>query len=64
MTEHSISDPAGDGHREHDVPQRIGPARTLDSSQILAGCREVRILHGGETYRLLVTRNNKLILQK
>ncbi len=37
---------------------------SIDSSQILRGRREVRIGHAGETYRLLVTRNNKLILQK
>jgi len=36
----------------------------IDSAQILAGRREVRIVHAGEIYRLLVTRNNKLILQK
>ena len=40
------------------------PPGTIDSSEILAGQREVQIVHAGETYRLLVTRNNKLILQK
>jgi hemin uptake protein HemP len=38
--------------------------QTIDSAQLLAGLREVRIVHAGETYRLLVTRNNRLILQK
>jgi hemin uptake protein HemP len=42
-----------------------GPAPgSIDSSQIFAGRREVRIVHAGEVYRLLVTRNNKLILHK
>ena len=38
--------------------------QTIDSTQLFAGRREVQIVHEGETYRLLVTRNNKLILQK
>jgi hemin uptake protein HemP len=64
MAEHSISERAGSGPLEPGDPRRTGPVRTLDSSQILAGGRQVRILHAGEVYRLLVTRNNKLILQK
>lgn len=38
--------------------------RILRSEDILAGQREVQILHEGETYRLRVTRRGKLILQK
>ncbi|MCS7021745.1 MAG: hemin uptake protein HemP [Gemmataceae bacterium] len=38
--------------------------RTLHSEDILAGQREVYILHHGEIYRLRVTRRGKLILQK
>ncbi len=34
------------------------------SDELLAGGREIRIMHGNEVYRLLLTRNNKLILQK
>jgi hemin uptake protein HemP len=36
----------------------------LDSQSLLEGRREVIIVHHGERYRLLVTRNNKLMLQK
>ncbi|MHB8903196.1 MAG: hemin uptake protein HemP [Thermoguttaceae bacterium] len=36
----------------------------IESSELLAGRREVQIVHAGEVYRLLVTRNNKLILYK
>lgn len=36
----------------------------LDSSVLLRGEREVLIRHGGETYRLRHTRNDKLILTK
>lgn len=38
--------------------------RTVASSEILQGDRKVLIVHGSEVYRLLVTRNDKLILQK
>jgi hemin uptake protein HemP len=45
-----------------------GPAsldeRTLESRELLAGGREVRIRHGADFYRLRVTQNGKLILQK
>ncbi len=35
-----------------------------DSSDLLRGAKEVLIRHAGETYRLRLTRNDKLILQK
>lgn len=38
--------------------------RTLSSAEILQGEKRVLITHGEEIYRLLVTRNDKLILQK
>jgi hemin uptake protein HemP len=34
------------------------------SDNLLRGAREVIILHGGEAYRLRLTRNDKLILTK
>lgn len=39
-------------------------APLLRSEDLLSGSREVFIQHGAETYRLMVTRNGKLILQK
>lgn len=36
----------------------------VDSRTLLRGTREVLIRHGGETYRLRHTRNDKLILTK
>lgn len=39
-------------------------ARVIRSEEIFAGERIVLIQHAGETYRLLVTRNDRLILQK
>ena len=43
---------------------RNSTPHTIDSAKLFAGRKEVQIVHQGETYRLLVTRNNKLILQK
>lgn len=44
------------------------PARaavpTWSSEQLLAGSKEAHIVHAGEVYRLLRTRNQKLILVK
>lgn len=38
--------------------------RRISSEQLLDGHRELIIEHGAETYRLLLTRNGKLILIK
>ncbi len=40
-----------------------GPS-VIDSSRLFAGANEVQILHDGQLYRLRVTRNGKLILNK
>ena len=37
---------------------------SIESNKLLRGTREVLIRHGGETYRLRHTRNDKLILVK
>ena len=39
-------------------------SRTVKSEDLFAGSREIWILHGQEKYRLMITRNGKLILQK
>ncbi len=36
----------------------------LNSKDLFRGRREIRILHNDEIYRLLITRNEKLILHK
>lgn len=58
-----------DGRPTHDKhPAREtspdAPAGTLDTADLFAGRTEVRIRHGRETYRLRVTRNGGLILNK
>ena len=40
------------------------PPRVVTSDALLMGAREIRIAHAGETYRLAVTRQGKLILTK
>jgi hemin uptake protein HemP len=40
------------------------PPREISSDALLAGGREVVIVHRGERYRLLLTRQDKLILNK
>lgn len=37
---------------------------SIPSTELFQGRRVVVITHAGENYRLLVTRNNRLILQK
>jgi hemin uptake protein HemP len=38
--------------------------RVVDSRELLAGRKEILILHGAEAYRLRLTGQNKLILTK
>jgi len=40
------------------------PLRELDSADLLHGSKEILIRHGEEVYRLRLTKNDKLILQK
>jgi hemin uptake protein HemP len=42
----------------------IAGMRVMHSEELLQGQRELLIVHGGQIYRLLRTRNDKLILQK
>ena len=45
------------------APTPVEPPR-FDSQELFQGSRVVVITHAGESYRLLLTRNNRLILQK
>ena len=60
-----MSDPPGDDvTRGLDESAQPADARILRSDDLLSGRREVIIEHGTEIYRLRLTRNGKLILQK
>lgn len=50
--------PAGETTRDGE------PVPEFDSAELLQGRNEVLIRHAGEIYRLRLTRNDKLILQK
>lgn len=51
--------------QDSEVPHSEVPhVKVWDAAQILGGSREAIILHGDQAYRLLCTRNGKLILQK
>ena len=51
-------------HESAGDPPNSSAPREIDSSSLLRGEREILIRHGEEVYRLKVTRNDKLILQK
>ncbi|OPH34761.1 hemin uptake protein HemP [Moraxella atlantae] len=46
------------------IPQAQTALPTLQSQHLFAMSKEIRIQHGGEEYRLRLTRNNRLILTK
>ncbi len=46
------------------VCEKMSDIRILRSEDLLQGQREALIIHGDQVYRLLCTRNGKLILQK
>lgn len=45
-------------------PAPAAEARVLRSEELFAGQRMLLIEHAGQRYRLLITRNERLILQK
>jgi hemin uptake protein HemP len=50
--------------REPKPPASKPPSRVVRSDELLQGARELLIVHQGQTYRLLRTRKDKLILRK
>lgn len=57
MTESRPSEPEA-------APKQPLPLKQIDSSDLFENGRSIVIVHSGEQYRLLITRNDKLILQK
>ena len=49
---------------EADQSRDALPPRQMESEELLQGSRELLIRHGENIYRLRLTRNGKLILQK
>jgi hemin uptake protein HemP len=49
---------------EQPVTETCREIRSWQSAELLGQANEARIVHGGEVYRLLRTRNDKLILVK
>ena len=48
----------------HALQRSSASPRIVNSEALFMGTRELRIAHGGEIYRLTVTRQGKLILTK
>ena len=46
------------------APELVGGLRQFESEQLFAGAKSVVIGHAGEFYRLLITRNDRLVLHK
>ena len=60
MTAEDKSKPSSPDESHSDDDRDI----VIESTDIFQGAREVQIEHGGEVYRLIITRNNKLILHQ
>jgi hemin uptake protein HemP len=45
-------------------PPELQPARAIDSQSLFGAARQLLIVHQGETYKLQITRQGKLILTK
>lgn len=60
----SFRRPVADQTRE--IPQRLQPraARVVTSESLFRGTHEIGIEHSGSMYRLKITRQGKLILNK
>ncbi|RUV45379.1 MAG: hemin uptake protein HemP [Mesorhizobium sp.] len=68
MNSHDPSDFRYRGRRSDDVPARFDrvamSVRTLSSNALFQGEHEIGIEHHGALYRLKITRQGKLILNK
>jgi hemin uptake protein HemP len=64
MTDTESSSPQPRSSEPENAASESESIRVVRSEELFAGGRVVLIQHGGEQYRLLVTRNDRLILQK
>ncbi|WEX11876.1 hemin uptake protein HemP [Chelativorans sp. AA-79] len=49
---------------DRELRRREAPVRTLTSEELFRGAQEIAIAHAGSYYRLKITRQGKLILNK
>ena len=55
----------GDSESKHScAPKGVSPPKIICSEKLFDGTKLLVINHAGEQYRLSITKNNKLILQK
>lgn len=60
-----MTDPSKPDSRDPSADASMSDAaRVIRSEELFAGGRVVLIQHAGEQYRLMITRNDRLILQK
>jgi hemin uptake protein HemP len=60
-----VEEDSQDTRAEHDKGRPIATdSQIIDSQRLFEGRQEIYICHNGETYRLRITRNGKLILNK
>ncbi|MEN6496353.1 MAG: hemin uptake protein HemP [Thermoguttaceae bacterium] len=73
MHDQESKPPADASSRSHGCDRAEGPCavcrelttvRVMQSDELLGGQREMFIVHHGQVYRLLCTKNDRLILQK
>jgi hemin uptake protein HemP len=65
MTRSNDRQQGGQNQTRHCLAERrMEGVLVIDSARLLADQKEVQIRHGDELYRLRVTRNGKLILNK
>ncbi len=50
--------------REREPLRKDVPVRTVSSDELFGGAQEIAIAHAGSYYRLKITRQGKLILNK
>ena len=64
MTGHRRMHERRDAHRRGGARRGAREVVVIDSAYLLAGRKEVQIRHDGQLYRLRLTKNGKLILNK
>ena len=58
------AEPCGETELKRKLCKQMNEMHIVTADELLQGHREMLILHAGQVYRLMRTRNDKLILQK